>query len=279
MPVKIFTDSGSDFSRDEAAKLGIEIIPVYIVYGDQRLRDGVDIDIPTFNLRREAGEHATTDPASVDDYKAAFSKAVEAGSDVVMISLSSAISKSCERARTAAAEFPGRVFVFDSKGASGLESLFAQLAVECANAGDSAEAIAKRLASTKYAIYFAVPDMSALGRGGRIPKAVIALGSMLNVSLVLKMNDKGEVTPAAQSFAFEKTCDIMVEAIVRAVEHSPRARFAIAHVESPGVAKNLSRLLETKLGHPPVQETVRESALTIATHLGKGAVGIYAIVP
>src|SRR5271166_6159452 len=217
MSVKIFTDSGCDFNREEAGKLGIEIIPVYIIFGQERLRDGVDIDRATFHRRTSAGEVATTEPATVDDYRAAYAKAIETGNDVVLISMSSQISKSCEHAQTAAALFPGKVSVVDSLGASGLESLLAQFAAERAAAGDSAEAIVKRIDPKvmKRGIFFAVPDLSSLSRSGRMPKAIIALGSMLNVSLVLKMNEQGAIAPGGQSFSFDKTCEIMVDAIVR----------------------------------------------------------------
>src|SRR5271165_5280543 len=99
MSVKIFTDSGCDFNREEAGKLGIEIIPVYIIFGQERLRDGVDIDRATFYRRTNAGEVATTEPATVDDYKSAYARAVNAGNDVVLISLSAQISKTYENAK------------------------------------------------------------------------------------------------------------------------------------------------------------------------------------
>lgn len=280
MSVKIFTDSGADFTREDAAKLGIEIIPVYILFGQERLRDGIDIDRSTFHRRTDAGEHATTEPATMDDYRRAFAKAVDGGNDVVLMSMSSQISKSYEIAKEAAASFPGKVFVVDTLGASGLESLLAMLAVERAAAGDSAETIAKRVnpAAIKHGMFFAVPDVSSLGRSGRLPKAIVALGSMLNVSLVLKMNEQGAIAPAGQSFSFDKTCEIMVDAIVRSIDRSPNARIAISHTAAPETAKKLAVLLEEKLGHPG-QLIVAESTLTLAAHMGKGGIGIMAIVP
>ena len=280
MSVRILTDSGCDFTRDEAAKLGIEIVPVYVIYGEERLRDGIDIDRATFHRRSNAGEIAKTEPATVEDYRTAYARAVDAGHDVVLISLSSQISKSCEHAKTAALGFPGKVFVVDSKAASGYESLLAEFAVERASAGDSAEAIAKRVDPSvlKGGAFFAVPDMSSLAHSGRLPKAIIALGSMLNVSLVLKMNDAGAIAPGGQSRSFDKTCDIMVEALVRAIDRSPQARVAISHLEAPETATTLARLLEEKLGFKPRHFMIHESTLTLAANIGKGAVGIFAIV-
>jgi fatty acid-binding protein DegV len=45
------------------------------------------------------------------------------------------------------------------------------------------------------------------------------------------------------------------------------------------MAEKLRKMLETKLGHPPAQEIMHEGTLTIAAHMGPGAIGIFAIVP
>jgi DegV family protein with EDD domain len=162
-----------------------------------------------------------------------------------------------------------------------MESLLTLYAVELVRKGLDAAEIAKNIdpSTLRTATFFAVADLSMLGRGGRLPKAVVALGSMLNVSLVLKMNEQGAVGPAGQSFSFDKTCEIMVEAMVRAIERSAGARIAFSHVRAPETAAKLSRLFAEKLGHPPLIEIVHEAPSTLAAHLGIGAVGIFAIVP
>jgi DegV family protein with EDD domain len=281
MGVTIVTDSGNDLTREEAARYGIEIVPVYLIFGSERLRDGVDIDRPTFYRRLQAGEQVATEPAPSEEYKAVFNRAVANGNDVVMVTLSSQISKSYERAAEAASSFGDRVRIVDSRGAGGVESLLAIYAAERAKAGDSAQAIAQKIdfKTMKTAIYFAVPNMTALGKSGRLPKAVVALGSMLNVSLVLKMNEQGAIAPAGQAFSFDKSTEIMVESVVRTIEHSPSAWVAFSHVHAGDRVAQLQKILEQKLGHPPVKELVHESTLTIATHLGEGAIGIFAIVP
>jgi fatty acid-binding protein DegV len=48
MTVKIVTDSGSDITQEAAKKLGIMVIPVYLRFGDEVYRDGVDIDSDEF---------------------------------------------------------------------------------------------------------------------------------------------------------------------------------------------------------------------------------------
>lgn len=281
MGVRIVTDSGTDLDNTESARAGIEVVPVYLKFGAQKLRDGFDVDRGTFNRRIKSGETVETEPPSAADYRAVFQRIADAGDQGVLITLSSSTSKSFEHASEAVKGFEGKIAVVDSRAAGGLQTLLALYAVERAKAGDSAAEIAKKLdpANLKIAGFFAVPNINVLGRSGRVPKAVVALGSMLGVSLVLKMNEHGAIAPAGQSRSFDKTCEIMVDTMVRAIEHSPGAWVAISHVQAPQAAQGLSRSLATKLGHPPLKEFMHETTPTVAANLGEGAVGIFAIVP
>jgi DegV family protein with EDD domain len=280
MGVRIVTDSGCDLTHEEMAKFGVDVVPVSILFGEERLRDGVDITRERFYARVKAGEVPRTEPAGVEDYARVFERGVSAGDEVVMISLSGKISKSYENAASAAAKFGGRVQVVDSLGAAGIESLLAMYAIERVRAGDDAAEIVRKLdpRALPRVIYFAVPELTNLSRSGRLPKPLIALGSMLNVSLVLKMSDDGTIGPAGQSRSFDKTCDIMVDAVLRTLERSPKMRVAISHVQASQVAARLSHEISSKLGHPPSYEHTAEAPLTLATNMGDGAVGISGIV-
>jgi DegV family protein with EDD domain len=279
--VTVVTDSGSDFSRAEATSLGIEVVPVWILLGEERLRDSIDIDRATFFRRVAAGEIPKTESPSQAQFHEVFARLTAAGDDVVAIVLSSKISQSYANALAAANEFGAHVQVVDSLGSAGAETLLSLYAVELAKSGKSAAEIAKAVnpKAVKSAAYFAMHDVATLGRSGRLPAAVVALGSLTNVRLVLKFSDDGVIVPAGQSFSFEKTCEMMVDAVVRAIEHAPNVRVLFGHTEAEESAAALKKMFEAKLGHAPAQEYTREASLTIATHQGVGALGIYAIVP
>ena len=279
MSVAVFTDSGCDLTAADASAAGISIIPIWIIAGGQRKRDGVDIDREATLARITAGEVITTEPPTEEEYEAAFKRALDAGNEVVMVTLNAQISQCYARA-SAVAKKLANVHVIDSRSASGGESLLALYAAELAKAGKSAPEIVQLADPVKLKLtsLFALPDLAALGRSGRLPKAIIALGSMLNVSLLLKMNENG-VGPAGQSFSFEKTCDLMVESLVRAIDRNPRARVAFGHVRAGDTVARLSKLLEEKLGAKPSVEQVREAPPTLVAHIGVGAIGVFAILP
>lgn len=282
MSVSIVTDSGSDYTFADAQRAGIDIVPIILNFDGERLRDGVDIDRSTFYSRvRASKELPGTEPPPIADYEAVFGKHVNAGRDVVCIALSSQLSKTCENARTAAARFPGRVFVVDALSAAASMVLQCEFAATLASEGTNAAQIAERMSASalKRISFFAMPDVAPLGRSGRLPKPLVALGSMLNVSLMLKIDEKGAIGPAGQSRSFEKTCEIMVDALVRAIGHSPNAHLAISHAGVPALATSLKAQIEGKLdaGYPSIR--VYETAPTLVSHLGLGAVGVLGIVP
>jgi DegV family protein with EDD domain len=277
----IFTDSGSDCSRSEAQGAGIHMVPIWINFGSERFRDGIDIDRAKFFNRIRAGEQPHTDPPSAEEWKAAFAPIVDAGNEIVCVTIAAQMSKSYEGALAAAKDFGGKVHVVDSLGAGPEELLITYYAKELAENGASAADVAQKCAprALKASTFFAVPNLTQLGKSGRLPKAVVSLGSMLNVSLVLKINELGAVAPAGQAFSFDKAIELMVDACVRAIGHASNARVAFSNVESPDMIEATRAAFEKKLGHPPMHEFVRETTLTLASHTGIGALGISAIVP
>lgn len=110
MAVTIITDSGSDISISDAARLNIDLVPVWILFGEERFRDGIDIDRATFFRRLQNGEAPRTEPATEEQFRQAFARVVSSGNDGVMITLSSEISKSYELASNAAKTFGDRLF-------------------------------------------------------------------------------------------------------------------------------------------------------------------------
>lgn len=88
--VKIFADSTSDLPSAWIPAYDIGIIPLYVVFGDQTYRDGVDItpsDI--YDRVRSGGVLPKTTAPSPKDFMDAFAPYIEQGKDIVYISLSS----------------------------------------------------------------------------------------------------------------------------------------------------------------------------------------------
>jgi DegV family protein with EDD domain len=279
LPVSLVLDSTADITPDDGRALGVEIVPILVVVGEQRLRDGIDIDRTALYRRMETvKELPTTEPPSVQAFAEAFKRQVDAGNDVVAMTVAAKLSGTYANACEAAKPFGDRVRVVDSTSASALFRLQAMEAIAVARAGGHADAVvqAGNRARLRGQAFFAIPDVSFLGRTGRLPRPLVALGGMMGVSLVLRVGDDGAVGLAGQSRSFERSQEIIVDQAVRALGDDKALKITIAHANAPDGAATLEALLRSKL-RAKAEISTAEVGTVIAVNIGPGAVGICAI--
>ena len=195
-PVRIIVDSTADLIPSAAAR--ITTVPLSIHFGEEEYIDGVTIDRPGFYEKLISCDVLpTTSQATPFIFEEYFRKAVDAGEDVVAITVSSLLSGTYQSAMIAAAEFPGRVHVVDSKSVALGSGILAQKALALADAGLDAAAVAGQLCADRERIHlFALLDtLEYLKRGGRISKTVAVAGGLLSIKPTICV-DGGEVKMA-----------------------------------------------------------------------------------
>jgi len=277
MGVTVITDSTCDMSPAQAREHGIDVVPIWICFGTERLRDGIDITRATFYQRLAATKDLPrTEPPEASVFEAAFAKAVESGNEVVVPVVSMGLSEIYKNAAEAAAKFGPKVRVWDSKTLSGGLFLQAMVAGDMAKAGASAGDIVAALErgrSVQHG-YLVSPDLSYLGRSGRVNKAIVALGTMMKVSPVLQVKD-GAVESAAQARSYEKAQDLLVDMAVRNAGDVSKTRFAVGHTHAPELAEKIAETLKAKLGIPAKSFTLYEGGPTVAVNGGPGSLAAF----
>jgi DegV family protein with EDD domain len=277
MGVTVITDSTADFSDQQAREHQITIVPMWIIFGEERLRDGIDITRANFYQRlATAKDLPRTEPPEPAVFEAAFARAVETGNEVVAPIISAGLSKTFEHASAAAAKFGSKVRVWDCKTLSGglfLQALVAaEMAKGGANAGDIIAAL-ERGRGMQHGLLIS-PDLTYLGRSGRINKAIVALGTMMKVSPVLQVKN-GIVESAAQARSYEKAQELLVEMAVRPVTDAAKTRFAVGHTHAPEIATRIGDAIKAKLGLPTKSFVIYEGGPTIAVNGGPGSVAVF----
>ena len=145
MRIKITADSTCDLSAEVVSKYDIGIIPLYVIKGEQVLRDGVDITKEdVFRYYEESRSLCTTSAINVEDYIKFFSGWLKDYDAVVHINLSSELS-SCYANAAAAAKELGNVYPVDSRNLSNGSGHLAVDAAILAAGGMNGEEIQKRL--------------------------------------------------------------------------------------------------------------------------------------
>jgi DegV family protein with EDD domain len=279
MGVAIITDSAADISPAQAREYNVEVVPLWVIFGSERLRDGIDITRETFYQRLStAKELPRSEPLDAAGFEAVFRKHVEAGDECVVPIVSSKLSKTYENAGAAAAKFGGKVRVVDTQTLSGGQFLLALAAGEMARAGASAgeivEAIERARATQRG--YQVMPDMTYLGRSGRLNRAIVALGTVLKVNPILQVKD-GVVETAGQTRTYEKAKELIVDIATRHLGDVRQMRFAVGHVHAPELAEQIAATLREKLQIPPKTFVIYEVGPTVAVNVGPGAIAIFSV--
>jgi len=176
---------------------GTTVIPLRIAFGDEVLRDGIDISPDDFYRRLEGGERATTSTASAGEYLEAFTNAD--GDDVICLTLPKQLSAMYATANMAAQMVresgdTRRVTVIDTGSAAAGLGLIARVAAElCA---DEAPALSVRSrvmeACGDVRMFGTLRTLTYLARGGRVPSIAAGVSSMLDIRPVLELRG-GEV--------------------------------------------------------------------------------------
>jgi len=274
--VKLFTDSTSDLSAEIIKQYNIAVIPLYINFGLQSYRDGLDIQAnELFNQVKKTGKLPKTSAPSVEDFAAEFKKYLEQGMDVLHISISSKISAAYQNACTAAAQFPAdRIRVIDSLNLSTGIGILVMKAADCVQQGLKLADIAQAVQSAipKVRTEFIIDTVEYLHKGGRCSGLQMLLSSLLEIHPIIQVTD-GSMHLASK---IRGNRQIVLRRLVKdAVDNlgsiNPERVF-VTHCESAEDAAWIKTQLVEK--NTFKQTLITNASCVISSHCGPKTVGI-----
>lgn len=274
--VSIVTDSACDLPDEIVRAHGIHVLPMTLVFGEQALRDRVDIDAETFLKRLRAGEQPTTSqppPAAFIEY---YGRAAEDGESVLVIPVGSSLSGTFASAEVAAKRFDkAPVTLVDSLGASLLQGFLVLRASELGELGKSPIEIGAELTRIRQqsGIFFTVDVFDNLLRSGRVGRGRAWLAGFLDVKPIMEINKSGFVEPVARVRGMRNVLPRMMKVLQQRVPKSVKsARFGIIHVGAPDLAAEAKAAIEKQYGRREI--IVNPATPVLAAHLGPGAWGL-----
>ena len=214
MSVKIVVDSTVDLIP--AVKEQVKVVPLSIFFGETEYQDGVTITPDRFYEMLVSGDVLPTTsqptPAAFEDV---YRELVEEGHEVVVITISSKLSGTYQSATIAAEEFPGKVFVVDSRTAALGSGILTTYALELVEAGWSGQQILNELMEqrSKVRLYAMVDTLEYLKKGGRLSSTVAFVGGVLNLKPIITLengviNTVGKARGTKAAFAMlTKACE------------------------------------------------------------------------
>jgi DegV family protein with EDD domain len=283
VPISIVTDSTSDISPERASRMGITVVPLFVVFGDRSYKDNVELSRPEFyhKLETEPVLPTTSQPTAAM-FEEAFRPLAAAGNDILCLVISSHLSGTINAAHAGAneivKEFPNaRIAIYDSETTAGGLGMMTLLAREIMLQGASIDEITARLDRVRATqrLYACFPDLSHLQRTGRIGKAKAMLGSLMKIVPVIGLKD-GEIGAEASVRTFSRAQETMLDLVMKAVTDPATARFTVTHTNAPVLAEAAAEKLRERLGGvQPAGLDIWEAGPVIATHGGEGAVAVF----
>jgi DegV family protein with EDD domain len=274
----IVLDSTSDFVDARERHANMRVVPLYVLFDGEPLRDHVDIAPAEFYERlASARTLPTTSQPTPADFLAVYEELVAGGfRRIWSLHLSAKLSGTFESATRAAEQLGGdTVRLVDSGSASLAVALLAEAIDRRLERGTTEAELDELLARLRQdvRVVFTCATLEYLKRGGRIGKAQALAGSLLNVKPILELRD-GVVEPIGRVRGRQKAVEEFGRLFAEQSEDRDGLRVAIAHANAPEWIDVLTRLVAETRPRATI-DLVEPLGAVVGTHAGPGAVGFF----
>jgi DegV family protein with EDD domain len=252
------------------------VVPLYVSFGDESFRDGVDLTAAQFyeRLRDGPGLPTTSQPTPAD-FLAAYGQLAEY-ERIFSIHIASQLSGTFQSAGTAAAELADdRVRTIDSGVASAAIAMLAlaiQRRLDRGTSDDEVGEFVERFRRER-GLLFTVDTLEFLARGGRIGRARAFAGELMHVKPILSIVD-GEVVPVKRVRGNRKAFQEFVDALETGTRDEPGLRVGIAHAAAAERAAEIEKLVRHRRPQAEIEMIVDLGAV-LGAHAGPGTVGFF----
>jgi DegV family protein with EDD domain len=273
--IALVTDSTTYIPKELSKGYDIHVVPSVIIWGEEVLKDGVDIQPTEFYKRLAASK---TSPTTSQPTPAFFiDKLKQLGSqgykDVLGIFVSAGFSGTIASAEQAKQQVTDVNFnIVDGRSASmgtGWPLLEAAKAIKAGKSFEECVKIAEE--ATKHTgVLLMVDTLEFLHRGGRIGGAQRFVGTALNLKPILEVVD-GKLEAVERVRTKGKAQDRLVELLVERVGGHKPVRLGVLHANALEDAKML--LAEGAKRLEPIETALSDVSPAVGTHTGPGTVG------
>ncbi len=272
--IAIFVDSGTDVPEEYIRRYGIYMLPLTIQYEHQCFHDRVDIT-PEEVMQRLETEIPKTSLPSMGEAQDLFRKIHADGfRQVLVVTISSGLSGTCNLLRLAAAEMPDMdIRLVDTKNIGIGAGITAIRAAELAEQGKTMDEILpileKLIRQTK--VYFCVDTLRYLQKGGRIGLVSAAVGTLLGIRPVISCNEEGIYYTVHKARGARAAVSSAVRCVLEAAQGHSNLRVLVAHTGAPEQAAKLAEELKA---HLDCQLIIAPISPALVVHTGPGLLGV-----
>ncbi|MFN2284436.1 MAG: DegV family protein [Anaerolineae bacterium] len=275
--IALITDSTCDLPQALREQYAINVLPLTVIWGDEQLRDGVDILPEAFYDRLVTDPvYPTTSQPTPQDFLNIYERVQQQGAqEIVVITISSAMSGTYESAKLAAPIIDMPVHVVDSKSNSmslGWQVLAAARAREAG--GDVEAMIAAADAARKTMVYIVTLDtLEYLRKGGRIGGASAFIGTLLNFKPQIMVNhETGMVEAGRRTRTRQKAIQALYNDFFDRLNTSKPMRIAVLHNAALPEAEALAARVQAEFA--PRELVISIVSPVLGVHTGPRALAL-----
>ena len=272
--ITIVTDSSSYIPEVATEGLDIAVIPLWLLWGDDHLQDGVDIQPAEFYQRlRESSTLPTSSQPSAKEFELFYEEVAKRSEQIVSVLVSSELSGTIASAKMAVKEMGGQIPIVDSRNcAMGLG--FAVLAAARAAAeGKSIDdvVLAAEEVSANMHFLFVVDTLEYLHKGGRISGGKRLMGTALKIKPILQF-EEGQIRPLSQARTKRKAIEQVFQIMQDRIGRKKMLEVAVLDVDCPDDGDKVAGQIKERFGVDFVHRGVVSPV--VGTHVGPGTIGI-----
>ncbi len=275
--IRIITDSTSDITMDQAAKLNIEVMPLTVSFGEKSYRSGIDITNEEFYKKivscSELPKTAQVNPYEFEEKYKGF---LDAGDEIISIHLSKGLSGTYQSAQIAKDTLNSdKITVIDSLNVASALGLLVIIAAQMRDQGASVKEITEAINSyiPRLRLYIVLDTLDYLKKGGRISPTVAFIGGVLNLHPIVTMsNGKVEIADKAKG---KKSAIKWLRDKMQALAQEDELPMLVGHADAVSRGIALKEALEED-GVKNIIDNVCMGSV-VGSYSGPDAIGIYYI--
>lgn len=211
--LRIITDSTAEFTAEEAQALGIEVVPMTVVFGENAYLEGEELGKEEFYTRLLEGEYPRTAQPSPMQFTEAYVHTN--GEETLVMVISSALSGTVNAARIAKEEGGfSNVHIYETACTTAMLRILIEEALK--NREKTAAEVIALLDELRPRIKLlaCLDTLEYLYKGGRIKKSLAIVGGLLGIKPLISIWTDGTVQMVGRAHGRKRALKSLADAFL-----------------------------------------------------------------
>ncbi len=275
----VIVDSAVDLPKKYSNKYNIKQIPQKVIFENgEEFKLGEDISVQEYYKKLHSSETIPTSSApNVNDFFEVFKQTFEEGYEhILFISVAHALSSTLNNARIASKRFPGKVTIFDTESASGVQGLLALEAVHLLKKEFDISSIVEILDELKQKTFLCVgfQNLESVYKSGRLKsKFTLYITKLFGVKPVVVMKKPGILKSTLPGFFSSKRMEKkLVKLSKKHIDRHKKYNVIISHVNNTAGTERIAYMIKKNAKFSINNIFITECSPIIGTYTGPGTI-------